>query len=92
MTRWLTDEALLRMRERRISRREVEAVMDTGEIIREYPDDVPYPSRLVLGWSGPRPLHVVYAVNAAQDEEIVITTYEPDPTLWEADFKTRRYR
>jgi len=87
-----TDEAILRMRERRITRAEVDAVIDGGETIREYPDDLPYPSRLVLGWVGSRPLHVVYAVNAERDEQIVITTYDPDPTLWEPDFKTRRHR
>jgi hypothetical protein len=84
-----TDEAILRMRERRIMTREVEAVISSGEILREYPDDRPYPSCLVLGWVDERPLHVVYAVNAEGQERIVITTYQPDPALWDAEFKKR---
>ena len=39
----------------------VQAVLESGEAIAEYPDDTPYASRLVLGWAGPRPLHVVAA-------------------------------
>ena len=84
-----TDEAILRMRERGITRREVEAVILNGETLREYPDDRPYPSRLVLAWVDGRPLHVVYAVNTGGQEHIVITTYEPDPSLWDAEFKQR---
>jgi len=30
----------------------VEAVLNVGELIESYPDDSPYPSRLVLGWDG----------------------------------------
>lgn len=65
-------------------------VLAGGETIREYPDDVPYPSRLVLGWIGGRPIHVVAASNVANDETVVITVYEPDPAIWEVDFKRKR--
>ena len=75
---------------RRISVDDVRHVLATGEIIEEYPDDVPYPSRLVLGWRGPRPIHVVVAENVERGESIVITVYEPDPTRWEPGFKRRR--
>ena len=87
-----TDEAILRMRDRRIARHEVEAVILNGETLREYPDDRPYPSRLVLGWVDERPLHVVYSVNAEGQEHIVITTYQPDPSRWDAEFKQRLNR
>lgn len=53
-------------------------------------DDRPYPSRLVLGWRSARPLHVVVAHNSDENELIVITAYEPDLGLWEADFKRRK--
>ncbi len=33
-----------------------------------------------------RPLHVVVAENPVGNEAIVITVYEPDATIWEADF------
>ena len=36
-----------------------------------------YPSRLVLGSQGGRALHVVATYNAADDETIVVTAYEP---------------
>jgi len=82
--------ALQRMFERNIFVEDVRGVVDAGEIIKAYPDDTPYPSRLLLGWSGVRPLHVVAADNPANSETIVITAYEPDPSQWESDFKRRR--
>jgi hypothetical protein len=33
---------------------------------------------------------VVAADNRQADEVIVITVYEPDPALWEPDFKRRK--
>ena len=82
--------ALRRMFERRISIDDVNAVIDSGETIEDYRDDRPYPSRLVLGWRGARPLHVVVADNLSENELIVITVYEPDPELWGADFRKRK--
>ena len=82
--------AIQRMYQRDVSEPEVRNVITTGEVVEDYPDDVPYPSRLVLGWHGTRPLHVVVADNVEDQENIVITVYEPDPTEWEADFKRRR--
>ncbi len=66
---------------RHITVEDVEAVLDTGETIEQYPDDIPYPIRLMLGWRGSRPLHVVVAEK--ENELIVITAYEPDPAQWE---------
>jgi hypothetical protein len=77
------------MPEHRIRSDQVRQVLERGERIEEYPDDTPFPSYLVLGGSG-RNLHVVAADDAAADETIVITTYEPDPKEWEANLKTRR--
>jgi len=79
-----------RMFERRISEEDVRRVLETGKTSESYPDDEPYPSRLVLGWSGARPSHVVVADNRDQDETVVITVYEPDPDRWEPDFSERR--
>lgn len=81
--------ALKRMFERAVSVDEVKAVLGSGETIAEYPDDTPYPSRLTLGRVGRRPLHVVAAYNAADDETIVITVYEPDPAEWSPDFRRK---
>lgn len=81
--------AIRRMFERKISVADVRRVLESGEVIEAYPDDEPYPSRLVLGWIGARPLHAVVADDLGAEEIIVITVYEPDPTLWENGFRRR---
>ncbi len=82
--------ALQRMFQRGISLEDVKALVKTGEVIEDYPKDSPYPSRLILGWCGARPLHAVVAVNAEDRETIVITVYEPSPDEWEPGFKRRK--
>lgn len=82
--------ALERMAERAVKRAEVEAVVKAGEVIREYPDDHPLASRLVLGWINDRPLHVVAADDEAANETYIITVYEPDPDVWEPDFRSKK--
>jgi len=82
--------AIKRMFERRISVSQVRQALASGEVIEDYPNDVPYPSRLVLGWSGSRPLHVVAADNKQGQETIVITVYEPNPNEWKAGFRRRK--
>ena len=82
--------AIQRMALRDISKAEVRAVLTTGEAIEEYPDDTPFPSRLVLGWVGSRPLLVVAADNPEEEDTIVITVYEPEPDQWEVGFRRRR--
>ena len=81
--------AIQRMFQRTISEDEVRLVVDAGETIETYPDDKPFPSRLMLGWKGARPIHVVVADNSAAHESIIITVYQPDLTEWEPDFKKR---
>jgi len=49
--------AIQRMFERGIRKEDVRQILLTGAVIEEYPEDAPYPSRLVLGWRGQRPLH-----------------------------------
>jgi len=78
------------MFERQVNNDDIRAVLQTGETIEDYPDDTPYPSRLVLGWCYARPLHVVVADNSVDDELIIITVYEPDLTRWEPDCKRRK--
>jgi Domain of unknown function (DUF4258) len=82
--------AIRRMLERQISQGEVRRVIETGEVIAGYPEDRPYPSRLILGWSAGKPRHVLVADNAADEETIVVTVYEPDPGLWDRTFRRRR--
>ena len=80
--------AVQRMSERGIREEDVARVISEGREIESYPDDKPYPSRLVLGWAEGKPIHVVAA--AAGDAIIVITVYEPDPGQWEAGFERRK--
>jgi hypothetical protein len=82
--------AIQRMFERQISDDNVKHVLQTGETVEDYPDDQPYPSRLLLGWVEKRPLHVVVADNADNNETIVITVYEPAPNQWSDDFRSRK--
>ena len=70
-------------------RDEVRQVVDAGETIESYPDDKPFPSRLMLGWKGSRPIHIVVADNLAAKETIIITVYQPDLLEWEPGFKKR---
>ena len=64
--------------------------INDGEVIKPYPADRPYPSRLILCIVAERPLHVVAATDEATGLTYLITTYVADPNLWEVDFKTRR--
>jgi len=48
-------------------------ILVSGEVLEEYSDDLPYPSRLIMGWHEGRPLHVVAALDSDERKEIVIT-------------------
>ncbi len=80
--------ALKRMFERERMPVMVEQAVQQGQVIQAYPDDQPYPSRLILGWAGSVPLHVLVA-QIENGDTVVITAYVPDPTLWDVSF-TRR--
>ena len=82
--------AIQRMFTRNISESEVHEVLEKGDVIEPYAEDKPYPSYLVLHHVKARPLHIVAAVNDENKTTIIITVYEPDPHLWENDFKKRR--
>jgi hypothetical protein len=80
--------AVQRMFERNISAKKIHQVLVTGETVEDYSDDMASPSRLILGWEGKRPIHVVVSENG--NESVVITAYSPEPELWTKDFKRRR--
>jgi hypothetical protein len=75
---------------RRISAEEIRLVLETGKVIEDYPDDQPFPSKLVLGYVARRPLHVVVAEDWGTGTCIIVTAYEPEHDLWEAGFERRR--
>jgi hypothetical protein len=81
--------AVRQMFARSISADDIRTVIDEGEVIASYPDDRPYPSDLLLGFSAGRPLHVILAYNEVTRIAYVVTAYVPDPKLWSEDYKTR---
>ena len=85
------EHSFRRMFEREISPEDVLNVVRTGEIIKEYADDKPYPSFLILKFVNNKPVHVVVAKNVNENLCFVITVYEPGRTIWSKDFKNKLY-
>ena len=81
--------AVERMFERGISTEDVRRVIKVGKVIEDYPNDIPFPSCLVLGYARNKPLHVVIAIDKETNRAILITVYEPDPGQWEPGFERR---
>ena len=83
-------DAVTRMFERGLHRRNVTDVLSGREVIAAYPDDRPFPSYLLLGFPEGRPIHLVAARDPASGRCIVVTVYRPDPQKWADEFRTRR--
>jgi len=85
----ITEHARIRLCERNISIDDIVNGINTGEIIKQYSDDKPLESCLILGCSVKSEyIHIV--VSCDIDFIYLITAYFPDPDIWEADFKTRK--
>ena len=82
--------AVQRMFERNISAKKVSQALQSGDTIEDYSTEMPEPGRLILGFQGKRPFHVVASENPQTNEITVITVYIPDPDKWNKDFKSRR--
>jgi hypothetical protein len=83
----LTVHAATRSKERGITTSDMETAIISSEIIKEYPDDKPFPSCLMCGYtSSGQALHIVCSLAPVSD---IITFYFPDEKLW-VDYKTRR--
>jgi hypothetical protein len=78
-----------RMLQRGILLADVEHVLAHGEEIETYPDDTPFPSRLLLGFPGDRALHVVAADEPGTQVTYIITVYYPAPDQWDANYRRR---
>ncbi len=87
---FFSNHAVKQMFARNIGVEDVKSVIEIGEIIKDYPDDKPYPSCLVYGEVNNRPLHVVYSYIEQNNQIIIITAYEPGLDIWENNFKTRK--
>ena len=85
----MTKHANNRLRERGISVEDVKNAILQGEIIRQYEDDKPFPSCLLLGKTKDEEyIHVVASIDA--NTLYIITAYHPDKAEWEPDLKTKR--
>lgn len=82
--------AVQRMFERGISEKKVRQALDAGDVIEDYSAEMPEPSRLILGFQGKRPFHVVTSENAEANEITVVTVYVPDPDKWKKDSRSRK--
>jgi len=82
--------AVERMFERRVSARNLAQALSSGETIEDYSAEMPEPGRLILGFQGQRPFHVVISENPETSETTIITVYIPDPRRWTRDFKRRK--
>jgi len=82
--------AVERMFERKVSARNLAQALSSGETIEDYSAEMPEPGRLILGFQGQRPFHVVTSENPETSETTIITVYIPDPRRWTKDFKRRK--
>lgn len=89
----LTRHATIVRLERGITMDAVERALLNSEIVERYSEDRPYPSCLLLGWlASGDPLHIVCSRGDVEPSLRIVTLYEPDDTLWENDYKTRKAR
>lgn len=86
---YFSGHATMQMFKRNILVEDVEKVLKSGNIIKEYPEDKPYPSFLVLNIVNKRPIHVVASIDS-QENCFVITAYEPDKNLWDNNFTIKK--
>jgi hypothetical protein len=75
---------------RRISETDVATTITHGTVIESYPDDNPFPSYLTLDFINDLPIHVVYSIDEATNTCYIITTYIPDPAIWQNNFSSRK--
>jgi uncharacterized DUF497 family protein len=81
--------ATVQMFKRNISVDDIEFVINEGIIIKNYPDDKPFPSYLILGKVNNRKIHVVMSRDNIGNCYI-ITAYQPDADLWIDDFTSKK--
>lgn len=86
----VTKHALEEARNDQLPLASVFASVLQGEVIERYPDDVPFPSCLILGTTVSQGrIHSVWAYNREFGWAILVTVYRPDPERW-FDGRTRR--
>jgi hypothetical protein len=76
--------------DRMISTGDIRAVIESGEIVEDYPNDARGQSFLILGFVANRPLHVV--CSPKDDYLAIITAYLPSAREWEENYRKRKIR
>ncbi|MCI8892961.1 MAG: DUF4258 domain-containing protein [Eubacterium sp.] len=78
-----------RLRQRGIKQKDIRNCIMAGEIIEQYPDDFPFPSCLIFGYTTDNKiLHVVASDESSMSR--IITAYFPSTDKFHDDFKTRK--
>lgn len=78
-----------RLRQRDIKQKDIRNCIMTGEIIEQYPDDFPFPSCLIFGYTiNNKILHVVASDEGSMSR--IITAYFPSTDKFHDDFKTKK--
>jgi len=80
----ITEHLLTRMRQRKIKLNDIKFSIINGEIIKQYPTDMPFPSCLINGEN----LHIVCSIG--EGNLYIITAYRPSPEQWEDGGRKRK--
>ena len=80
----------MRLGQRALSRDIILSAVGLYEIIEEYPEDKYLPSYLIHAENGELVFHVQIATDIISENVRIVTTYIPEPSLWEEDFRRRR--
>jgi hypothetical protein len=83
----ISHHARVRMFERNVSTDDLIAIITSGEIIEEYPDDEPCPSFLLMGLIDATAYHTV--IGLCRDHIRVVTVYIPEEDKW-IEYRKRR--
>ena len=85
----ITEHARQRLAERGITVNDIVYCIAAGEIIKQYEDDKPFPSCLILG----KTLNDEYIHTVVSHDDTwiyLITAYRPDSNIWESGFKVKK--
>ena len=76
----------------KITTGELEAALQSCDLIEDYPEDARGHSCLALGFAGTRPVHTVCTIKDDPRELVLITVYDPSlrPGKWDVGFRRRR--
>ena len=83
---FFSNHAVKQMFQRNISMEDAKFALHNGVLVNEYPDDKPYPSKLLFAMKNENPLHIVCSEIFIENTIIIITAYEPSLDIWEKDY------